>query len=148
MNKAIFLDRDGIININRNDYVKSWEEFEFSPDIFEFLRFISLSDYLIIIITNQSAVGRGLLSSKELLNIHSNMFKELENNGGRIDALFFCTHTPEDNCDCRKPKPGLLLSASEFFDIDLSQSIFIGDSESDIEAAKAAGVFPILLKRR
>lgn len=137
--KAIFLDRDGVININRDDYVKSWDEFEFLPNAIEALKMINESDYLLIIITNQSPIGRGIFTVATLDEIHTRMLNELASSGASIDAIYYCPHKPGDGCSCRKPEPGLILMAARDFDIDLKSSWMIGDSESDIIAGRRAG---------
>jgi histidinol-phosphate phosphatase family protein len=137
--KAIFLDRDGILNRERKDYVKSPEELEMLPGIEEPLRSIREKGFQIIVVTNQSAVGRGLTTSELLENIHAKMRTELESRGCVLDAIYYCPHTPEAKCSCRKPQPGLIEAAARERGIDLSKSWFVGDKESDMEAAKRAG---------
>lgn len=144
--KAIFLDRDGVINQERKDYVKNLEEFKIFENVADAISLLKKENFLIVIITNQSAINRKLLSKKNLENIHGFLKKYLEKNNTSIDAIYYCPHTPEENCSCRKPKPGLLLKASLDLDIDLKNSWMIGDSKTDIEAAKAAGCNSILLK--
>jgi D-glycero-D-manno-heptose 1,7-bisphosphate phosphatase len=144
--KAIFLDRDGIINYERKDYVKNLDEFKIYDGIIDAIKILKNNNFLVIIITNQSAINRKLLSISTLNHIHENFQKFLKDNDTSIDAIYFCPHTPEDLCACRKPKPGLLLSALNDFDIDLTNSFMIGDSLSDINAAKAINCNWILLK--
>jgi histidinol-phosphate phosphatase family protein len=139
MQKALFLDRDGVINENREDYVKTWDEFKFLPGAKEAIRLINNSDWMLIIITNQSPIGRGIFPPERLDKIHQNMLSELSKAGCYIDAIYFCPHKPDDYCDCRKPKPGLILRAASDFNIDLENSWMIGDSDSDIEAGREAG---------
>jgi histidinol-phosphate phosphatase family protein len=138
-NKALFLDRDGVINYNRNDYVKSWDEFVFIPTAKEAIQKINRSEFMLIIITNQSPIGRGIFTTEILDNIHKNMLQELAASGCVIDAIYYCPHKPDDGCTCRKPKPGLILRAAEDFGIDLSGSWMIGDSDGDVKAGEAAG---------
>lgn len=142
---AIFIDRDGVINENRADYVKTWQEFEFFPDVFEPLARLAKSEFLIIIISNQSPIGRGLVDQAVIDDIFVRMKAEIHAKGGRIDAIYYCPHTPQDKCDCRKPQPGLFLGAAEKFEIDLSSSFFIGDAVSDVEAAFNAGFQPVFV---
>jgi histidinol-phosphate phosphatase family protein len=137
--KAIFLDRDGVINVNRHDYVKSWSEFEFLDDSKEGIKLINSSEYMLIIITNQSPIGRGIFTTNTLDQIHFKMLHELGKAGAYIDAIYYCPHKPDDGCECRKPKPGLILRAASDFCIDLKNSWMIGDSDTDIEAGKTAG---------
>ena len=136
---AIFLDRDGVINVNRDDYVKDWSEFEFLPGAIDALKKINSSRYMLILITNQSPIGRGIFTTETLDQIHYNMLHELGKVGARIDAIYYCPHKPNDGCSCRKPKPGLILKAASDFGIDLKNSWMIGDSESDIKAGASAG---------
>lgn len=139
MAKALFLDRDGVINVNRDDYVKSWDEFEFLPDAKKAIKRINDSDFMLILITNQSPIGRGIFGHERLDEIHKKMLHELGQLDCRIDAIYYCPHKPDDNCDCRKPKPGLILKAASDFNIDLENSWMIGDSKSDLEAGTRAG---------
>jgi histidinol-phosphate phosphatase family protein len=138
-NKAIFIDRDGVINYNRKDYVKSWSEFKFIPGAIEAIKKINDAGYLLIIITNQSPIGRKIIDKKTLDNIHLLMLTELSAAGARVDAIYFCPHHPDDNCECRKPKPGLILKAAKDYNIDLGASWMIGDSDSDLKAGHTAG---------
>ena len=143
---AIFLDRDGVINYNRSDYVKSWDEFEFLPGVLEALAHLAKSPFRIVIVTNQSAIGRRLASRRGVEDIHSRMKQEICKAGGRLDAIYYCPHIPEDGCDCRKPRPGLLFMAAEEHKLDLARSWLVGDNISDVEAACAAGVQPVLVR--
>jgi D-glycero-D-manno-heptose 1,7-bisphosphate phosphatase len=139
LRKAIFLDRDGVINFNRDDYVKSWAEFEFIPGVFDAIKQINASGRLAIIITNQSPIGRGMFPPETLEGIHFKMLEEMGKHNCRIDAIYYCPHHPDDGCNCRKPKPGNILRAAKDFNIDLSNSWMIGDSKSDLEAGRIAG---------
>ena len=143
--RAVFLDRDGVINLNRPDYVKSWDEFIFYPFAKLALSKLAKSDFLIIIVSNQSSIGRGIVKKETVDEINQKMKEEIEKEGGRIDAIYYCPHKPDEGCPCRKPNPGLLLKASEEWDIDLMKSYMIGDALSDIEAGKRAGCFSILV---
>jgi D-glycero-D-manno-heptose 1,7-bisphosphate phosphatase len=139
LKKVVFLDRDGTINQDSADYIKGWPEFEFLPRSMEALRDLTAAGFIIIVITNQSAIFRKLISPRELENIHSKMKTAVESQGGKICDIFFCPHMPEDRCDCRKPSPGLILQAQQKHDIDLSTAVMIGDSARDIECAHRAG---------
>lgn len=139
MDNFVFLDRDGVINKNRNDYVKTWDEFEFLPNAKKGIKLLNDNGFKILIITNQSVVGRGIIKEKTLNEIHEKMLKELNECGCRIEKIYCCPHAPRDNCDCRKPKPGLLLKAADDFDLDLKECHFIGDNETDKEAGDAVG---------
>jgi D-glycero-D-manno-heptose 1,7-bisphosphate phosphatase len=138
MKKAVFLDRDGIVNIDKN-FIKSWDEFEFVPGIFENIRRLNQVGFLVIIVTNQSGIKRGFYTEETLKTIHRNMMQILEENNAYIDDIFYCPHFNDDNCNCRKPKPGMILEASKKHNIDLRESWIIGDNERDIIAGKKAG---------
>jgi len=136
----VLLDRDGVINRNRSDYVKSWEEFEFLPRALEALRILAEHEIKVVVVTNQSAVGRGIISPEELERINARMNEEVDAHGGRIDAILCCPHSPDDRCLCRKPQPGLLREAMERLQLDPSLCYAVGDSLSDLMAARAAGL--------
>ncbi len=140
MEPAIFLDRDGVIIENRPNYVRTWADVEVYPQALAALRSIRSSPYKIIIVTNQSAVGRGLVRLKTVLEINDHLFEIISQAGGRVDGFFICPHAPQDNCNCRKPLPGLIQQAAQALSLDLSRSIMIGDAVSDLLAGKAAGV--------
>lgn len=137
--RAIFLDRDGVICENRADHVKSWAEFEFLPGVKKSLASLSHLGLPIIVITNQAAVGRGIITTPEVEEIHHRMVAEIVASGGRIDRILYCPHRPEDGCDCRKPKPGMLLQAAKEMGIDLTESYLIGDAATDIQAGYQVG---------
>jgi histidinol-phosphate phosphatase family protein len=142
---AIFLDRDGVINRRRpGDYVLDWSQFIFVPGIQAALKQLSTLKLPMILISNQAAVGKGLLASAKLEEITVRMQKALLADGVSLAAAFYCVHRANENCDCRKPRPGMLVQAANQFKIDLKQSIFIGDSATDIQAGLAAGCKPIL----
>lgn len=142
---AVFLDRDGVINHNRDDYVKSWAEFSFLPGALTALKRLAASSMAIIVVTNQSALARGLLSPDDLESIHHQMKQTIQQHGGRVDAIFYCCHHPLDGCYCRKPEPGLLYQAARTLNIDLARSFLVGDALSDIQAGLTAGCFPVLV---
>ncbi len=142
---AVFLDRDGVINENRSDYVRSTEQLHIFPAALTALARLAQSEHAIVIITNQSAIGRGLVSAKTVAQINHYLLERIHAAGGRIDALYLCPHAPEDACECRKPRPGLLLQAGIELHLDLTCSWMIGDSLTDLQAAAAAGVGPILV---
>lgn len=139
--KVIFLDRDGVINkkAGKADYIKKWEEFEFLPGAVEGLKILSENNYDVYIVSNQPGVARGVMTEKDLLMIHEKMKKELIKNGAKIKGIYCCLHGWYDDCECRKPKPGLLLQAAKENNLDLSKIIFIGDDIRDILAGEAAG---------
>ncbi len=139
LDRVIFLDRDGVINLDRSDYIKSWSEFEFIPRSIEAIKELTLKGFHVIVITNQSVINRNMVSDKELEYIFTRMKNEVRSGGGLINDIFFCPHIPEDNCDCRKPKPGLIFQAKRAYSIDLADAVMIGDSAKDIECARNAG---------
>jgi len=145
--KFVFLDRDGVINRDSPDYVKSWAEFEFLPGSLEAIRHLTENGFTIIIITNQSAIDRKMLSAKELGHIHLRMREACRAHGGNIRDIFFCPHTPEKKCDCRKPKPGLIFQAETKYNIDIPDTVMIGDSAKDIECARNADCRQTILVR-
>jgi len=146
MNRAVFLDRDGVINQNRDDYVKRWGEFVFLPGALEALRQLVRTQLLIIVVTNQSAINRGLVSMENVQEICHRMAEEIENNGGHVDAVFICPHRPDERCKCRKPEPGLLLEAADRFQLDLQQCYLIGDALSDVEAGLKVGCKVVMVQ--
>ena len=137
--RVVFLDRDGVINRDSPDYIKSWSEFEFLPGSLEALKALKTHGFVVILITNQSVIQRKLVSKKGLEHIHDMMKKTVLSNGGEIKDIFFCPHIPEEECDCRKPNPGLILDAGKKYRIDLKASIMVGDSAKDVECARNAG---------
>jgi len=140
MKKAVFLDRDGVINKKREDYVKSVSEFILLEDAPKAIRLLNENGFSVIIITNQSAVNRGLISHEDLEKIHESMKLQLKEYNSFIDAIYYCPHRPEENCYCRKPKTGLLKQAMKDLSVRSEDSWFIGDCESDREAAKREGI--------
>jgi D-glycero-D-manno-heptose 1,7-bisphosphate phosphatase len=142
---AIFIDRDGVINRRRpDDYVLEWSQFRFVPGIRSALRQIASLGLPIIIISNQAAVGRGLLDPVALEKITAQLHEVLLTDEVTLSAAYYCPHRSDANCPCRKPKPELFFHAARDFSIDLSRSIFIGDSDTDVQAALAAGCKPVL----
>lgn len=144
--KTVFLDRDGVINRNRdNDYVKSWNEFEFLPNSVEAVRMLTHAGYQLIVVTNQACVNKGILSPGALNEIHRKMLAEIEGGGGRIRAVYHCPHRDDENCTCRKPKPGMLLQAASEHEIDIDNTYLIGDSNRDIQAGNEFGICSLLV---
>lgn len=139
MKKAVFLDRDGVINED-SGYVSKISDFKFINGVFEALSGFKKLGYLLIIVTNQSGISRGFYTLKDFENLNKFMLGEFEKNGVFIDKVYFCPHSPEENCECRKPKAGMILAGIKEFDIDVSKSILIGDKPSDIEAANVANL--------
>jgi len=142
---CVLVDRDGVILRNRTDYVKSRAEMELIPGAIDVLAQLSRTGHRVFVVTNQSAVGRGLITPQELNAIHASLASAVGMQGGRIEAFLVCPHHPDDGCDCRKPKPGLLFQARDRYRVELSSAFLIGDSDTDMEAAKAAGCSGILL---
>jgi D-glycero-D-manno-heptose 1,7-bisphosphate phosphatase len=142
---AIFLDRDGVINENRSDHVKSWAEFIFLPGALDALRRLAQLPLPVLVVSNQAVIGRGIMTGGEVEAINRRMIAEVSAAGGRIDDVFICPHRPDEACDCRKPRPGLLLQAAERWDLDLRRCILIGDAGNDILAAHSAGCQPVLV---
>ena len=145
--KIVFVDRDGVINKNRSDYVKNWSEFDFLPGSLEALKLLTLNDYHIILISNQSVINRGMVTAEGLEEIHQKMTAAVSDHGGSIEAIYFCPHVPEDGCDCRKPEPGLIFQAQGDYGVDLSKTCMIGDSFKDISCARRAGCGRAILVR-
>ena len=137
--KAIFLDRDGVINKNRDDYVKSVDELEIFPKIGHSIKKLNENNFLIIIITNQSAINRGYTTYQKVDQIHNFIKHQIGKVGAIIDEIYICPHKPDELCKCRKPKTGLLLKAIRELKIDPKSSWMIGDSDSDIEAGVSIG---------
>lgn len=146
MTKAVFLDRDGVINKEKKDYVKNLNEFVIFDGVSDAIKLLKKHNFLVIIITNQSAINRKILAVKMLNRIHRYLQNYLKNNDTSIDGIYYCPHIPEDKCSCRKPKPGLLLQAASDFKIELKRSWMIGNSIADVNAAKKAGCNWLLLK--
>jgi len=144
--KLVVLDRDGVINKDFPDYVKSPEEWFPIPGSLEAIAKLKKHGLKIAVATNQSGIGRGYYSLETLDAIHQKMLRELKKVGGEIDQIFFCPHTPEDNCECRKPKPGLLEQAAKKFNCKPHEMIMIGDATRDMLAAKNFGVKSIFVK--
>jgi D-glycero-D-manno-heptose 1,7-bisphosphate phosphatase len=142
---TIFLDRDGVINENRADYVKSWQEFRFLAGSCEAIARLTQAGHRIIVCTNQAAIARGHVSVETVEDIHRRMLASINGFGGAIERVYYCPHSKEENCNCRKPRPGMLLHACEELGIDLNDAIFIGDAITDLRAGFAAGVRSAIL---
>ena len=143
---TLFLDRDGVINFERNnDYVKSWEEFKFYDESIKALPLLAAKFTTIVITTNQKGVGRGIMTEESLQNIHHNMVSEIEKMGGRIDHIFYCIDVDNDSIN-RKPQPGMAFQAQEKFpSIDFTKSIMVGNRTSDMEFGRNAGLHTVFL---
>lgn len=138
--KAVFLDRDGTINLNKDGYIHKIKDFEFTPGALSALKKISKTDYKIIILTNQSGIGRSYYRENDMRALHRWFARELRKNSVRIDKIYYCPHHPDDNCLCRKPRIGMLLTAAKDFGISLNKSWMVGDSERDIIMGKMANL--------
>lgn len=145
--KIVFLDRDGVVNRDSPDYIKSWDEFEFLPGSIEALRLLTAEGFSTILVTNQSAVARKMLTREELSGMHRKMKAEIEAAGGGITDIFYCPHMPDAGCDCRKPKPGMIKMARSKHRIALEDAAMVGDSTKDILCARKAGVGRTILVR-
>jgi D-sedoheptulose 7-phosphate isomerase len=142
---AVLIDRDGVLVKNRADYVKSRMEMEILPGALESIAALSRSGHRVFVVTNQSAIGRGLTTMAEVDSMHRQLAFEASCIGGTIEAFLVCPHTPEEGCDCRKPAPGLFYQARDRYGIDLESAVMIGDWETDAKAAQAAGCTSILV---
>jgi D-glycero-D-manno-heptose 1,7-bisphosphate phosphatase len=143
---AVFLDRDGVLIDNVDTYVRTWNDVHFLPGVFEAMQRLQSSPYVTVLVTNQSAVGRGIITAAQALEINARIVEEIETHGGRVDGAYLCLHSPANACDCRKPAPGLLLQAQAELELDLGTSFLIGDALTDLQAADAAGVRGILVR--
>lgn len=136
---TVFIDRDGVINVDSPDYIKYWAEFHFIPKSIEAICRLTKAGIMVIVITNQSGIHRELFSLEILEEIHRKMCHAIEEAGGHIKDIFFCPHLPDEGCDCRKPAPGMILAACKRHGINPAESVMVGDSAKDILAGKAAG---------
>jgi len=141
MRRGLFLDRDGVINVEKN-YLYKQEDFEFIDGVFDLCRYYAQRDYLIFVVTNQSGIARGYYTQEDFEKLSAWMVGEFLSHGIEITKVYFCPHFPQisGECECRKPKPKMLLDARDEFDLDMAHSVLVGDKERDIEAAINAGV--------
>jgi D-glycero-D-manno-heptose 1,7-bisphosphate phosphatase len=139
--RCVFLDRDGVINQNAapGEYIRSVSEFRLLPNIVDWIRLFNTLGFLVIVITNQRGIALGVMTEEDLAAIHQTMLSELAAQGARIDDVFYCPHG-FGSCDCRKPKPGMIFAARDKWQIDLAQSLMLGDSDIDEQLAAACGV--------
>lgn len=152
MNKAVFLDRDGTINVDKN-YVHKIEDFEFIHGVKEAIKAMNDKGYLVIVVTNQAGIARGYYTEEDMIILHNHINDELKKSGAHIDAFYHCPHHPEHGigkyrkeCDCRKPNSGMFEKAIEDYNIDIAQSFMIGDKTWDVEAAINVGISGCLVK--
>lgn len=143
--KLVILDRDGVINQDSDQFIKTPDEWKPIPGSLEAIAKLNHSGYRVVVASNQSGIGRGLFDMAALNAINDKMYRALGLFGGRIDALFYCPHAAEADCDCRKPKPGMFLDIAQRFNVSLSGVPSVGDSLRDLQAASAAGAQPILV---
>jgi len=144
--KSIFVDRDGVLNRKpvTSRYVRNWSEFQWMPGAIEAVALLKKAGYQVILITNQAGIGLGQMTEQDLFKIFDLMQLDLGKQGGQLDGMYFCPHRPDAGCNCRKPKPGLLLKAKEELGLDLAKTTFIGDEDKDLLAGQQAGC-PTLL---
>ena len=144
-NKLIILDRDGVINLDSPDYIKSVDEWQAIPGSLEAIARLCREDYTVVVITNQAGIAKGLYSINTLNQIHQKMIDELHHFGGEVSAILFCPHVDEQHCDCRKPKPGLFLELAKRSNCNLKEVYALGDAVRDLQAAAEAGAKPVLV---
>jgi D-glycero-D-manno-heptose 1,7-bisphosphate phosphatase len=143
--KAVFLDRDGVINADRDDYVKNTDELRILRFAPEAIRQLADAGWKVLVVSNQQGVGKGVISEQNLLAIEREIVEQVEQAGGRIEGFYYCRHLASEDCSCRKPRPGLILRAARKHGIDLGASVVVGDAERDIIAGKAAGCKTVLV---
>jgi len=142
MNKAVFLDRDGVINRkapSEDEYITCWEEMQILPGVVEAIALLNQADFRVIVVSNQRCVAKGMLTIEELNSLHQRMCGELAAVGAKIDGVYYCPHEEDPPCSCRKPEPGMLFAAAGEHHVDLGSSWMIGDSEKDVVAGRRAG---------
>ncbi len=146
MERFVLVDRDGVINRRIvGGYVTAWEDFQFLPGVLEGLALLARHHIQTLVISNQACIGKGILAPAALENITRLFVRQIEDHGGRIGGVYYCPHRPEDACECRKPKPGLILQAQREFGFSLTEAYVIGDSLTDVAAAEAAGCPALLI---
>ncbi len=141
MNKAVFLDRDGVINRKaptEDEYITRWEEMHIIPGVIEAIGLLNRAGFRVIVVSNQRCVAKGLVTTGELDAMHQRMCRELGAVGAKIDGVYYCPHEEQPPCGCRKPEPGMLFAAASEHQVDLTSSWMIGDSEKDVEAGRSA----------
>ncbi len=143
--KLVILDRDGTINHDSDDYIKSPAEFRPIPGSLDAIARLTQAGYRIVVATNQSGIARGLFDTSTLISIHDLLQRQAAHAGGRIDAFFFCPHAADSSCGCRKPQPGMLREIGRRFNVSLSDVFMVGDAQRDLDAAAAAGAKPVLV---
>ncbi|UCE89299.1 MAG: D-glycero-beta-D-manno-heptose 1,7-bisphosphate 7-phosphatase [Pseudomonadota bacterium] len=144
--KLIILDRDGVINEDSDDYIKSPAEFIPIPGSLEAIARLNAAGYRVVVASNQSGIARGLFTKTTLDAIHAKLNRLLSEVGGKVDEIFFCPHGPNDGCNCRKPNPGLLHEIGRAYEVDLHDTVVIGDSLRDLQAAQTVGARAVLVR--
>ncbi len=140
------MDRDGVLIENCPGYVRSWADVSVLPGVPQALQALRSADFVLLIVSNQSVVGRGLMTLSAMQALQQQIETELTRMGGGVDGAYLCPHAPEMNCACRKPKPGLILQGAQDWQVDLNASFLVGDALSDLQAARASGVRPVLVR--
>lgn len=143
----LFLDRDGVINADSPDYIKSWKEYHFYPEALKALAWLKDRGVNVIVISNQSALNRRFMTYEDFWDMHTRMIATIEEAGGNILAAFYCPHRPDEGCSCRKPSPEMILAACKLFHVSPGDCFFVGDKPSDLLAAGRAGCTGVLLDR-
>ena len=143
--KLVILDRDGTINYDSDQYIKSPAEWRPIPGSLEAIGRLTQAGYRIVVATNQSGIARGLFDTATLISIHDTLQRAAAQAGGRVDAFFFCPHAADSTCECRKPKPGMVLEVARRFNVSLADTYMVGDTLRDVQAAAAAGARPVLV---
>jgi len=143
--KLVILDRDGTINYDSDQYIKSPAEWRPIPGSLEAIGRLAQAGYRIVVATNQSGIARGLFDTATLISIHDTLQRAAAQAGGRVDAFFFCPHAADSTCECRKPKPGMLLEVVRRFNVSAADTYMVGDTLRDVQAAAAAGARPVLV---
>jgi D-glycero-D-manno-heptose 1,7-bisphosphate phosphatase len=144
--RAIFLDRDGVINENRTDHVKSWDEFSFLPGALSALRWLHLAGFHVFVVTNQAIVGRRIVTSQVIEEINARMALQVSLHGGHINDIRYCPHDNDDGCPCRKPSPGMLLELAAQWHVDLQHAYLVGDAWTDIAAGRSVNSRCVLVR--
>lgn len=145
--RAIFLDRDGVINENRHDHVKSWDEFKFIPGSLTAIRWLHLAGFKVFVVTNQAIVNRGIVSAQDIEEIHRRMVQQVSHNGGIIHDIRYSPHDNHEQSIYRKPGPGMLLDLAAAWQINLSRSYMVGDAMTDMQAGRSAGCSRVVMVR-
>ena len=143
--RLVILDRDGVINEDSDDYIKTPEEWVPIPGSLEAIARLCRHEYRVVIVTNQSGIARGLYTMDVMIKIHNRMLEHIHQKGGEIDAILFCPHGPDDHCECRKPKTGMFKELAERLKINLNGVPSVGDSLRDLQAAQAVNALPVLV---